>query len=423
MDETSVKGRPRPRPPRKKGPIRRLVKILAICAFLGAMVLFITPYVLSADIFRRNLEEAASRALGVQVHLEDYSLSWFSGFSMEGVSIPNPEGFSQEESLLELRSMRADISFLQLLRGRLDLSGTVDGLEIRIQQNADGITNLEKLTGQRFAMEEPRGGRVIVSRSELSGLRDLRLDLYLRDALFDFSHAERGVVESLRELNCSIGKEFGYADLRLSMDTRGTVTADAVRILRYAVPLLAGAEDGPGLDFRSAITSELHLAGPAIPGDGESVLEWLDRWKGNGRLLLENCSFTPAPALQSMFESAGKRARLELDYLDATFTISEGYVETTLMNLESKGRRYGLQGRTSLDGTIDYSVDLTGMLEGHRDGERIREILGDQPLRAILTGSLDEPELGMPDLTQLLESALQGAVQKSLKDLLKKIRR
>lgn len=682
-------------PPRKKSTLRRLARICGVSAGLIAGLVFITPFVLSAEFFRKKIEEAASDALGVPVQLEDYSLSWFSGFTMDGLSVPNPDGFPQHEPLLELRSMRGDLSLLQLVRGRVDLSGTVEGLEIRVHQKADGTTNLESLADFQIDVDQRDRRDMIGSRSDWSGLDALRLDLNLRDALVEISHEEQGVLESLRKLNGTISKEFGDADLRLAMDAEihrtdvqnepgrvqltvdvdttgqrpmeidldtngldlqryrpliamvmppgqittlegvvsgtlrghydyeskvslngsltvehpvfagaasagvelraprwvinphleielsedrgspprlaaegtfldldfmnvagmpsedlrgglgltfnvdldalralsdflpagleteegslqglllvtpqagserlfdlvsvsargsldlprlrsdalslsgfradfslaqgivqletqegrlnsgtiglraradllgrrevplsvdllwedGKVGSQAVTVLRYFVPLFAGLADVAQLDFESRIDAELHISGPAMPREDEPVLAWLDRWQGSGELHLTGGSFAPAPDLQALLAVTGNEGKLEVDELETTFTIASGYVTTALMELESKGRRYGIAGRTSLAGEIDYSIDLTKMLEGHGTGDRIREALGNQPLRAHLRGHLDRPELGMPDISQslqsVLENAARSALEKGLKDLLKKIR-
>ena len=215
MEETFVTT---PSPLRRKSTLRRLVKITCICTSLMALLVLMIPTILSADVFRRNLEEELGRELGVEVRLENYSLSWFSGLTVEGVHVPNPSGFPQEEPLLELRSMRGDISFVQLLRGRLALSGTVEGLEVRIHQNANGLTNLEMLTGIEIDVDEPDIGRSGSSGPDFSGLDRLRLDLNLVDALVEISHDEEGILESLRHVNSSIHKEFGDGDVRVTMD-------------------------------------------------------------------------------------------------------------------------------------------------------------------------------------------------------------
>jgi hypothetical protein len=697
MEETFVTT---PSPVRRKSTLRRLLKITCICTSLLALLVLMIPTILSADVFRRNLEEELGRKLGVDVRLENYSLSWFSGLTVEGLRVPNPAGFPQDEPLLELRSMRGDISFLQLLRGRLALSGTVEGLEIRIHQDADGLTNLKMLTGIEIDVDDPDIGRSGFSGPDFSALDRLRLDLRLVDALVEISHEEEGVLESLRNVNSSINKEFGDGDVRVTMDAeihrpmspgapgrvqvtvdvdtsgrrpleiyfdssgldlsrykplltfalapeqitaiegvvngtlacrydyhstvslegsltieaprlagamfagmdiradrwvinphldialpqgddpprldtegtfvdlgfgeltgistaelqslgreglglrysvdldavrqfggaltgdlaseggtlqgmlvlplvdkldesfdvsqlysegqlslaglefesfrladyrgrfqlhdgilelhtvagatlnsgpfqlqatadladltdiplkldlsweQGAIRGDAVRLLRYVVPLLAGLEQGPRLDFHSTISSQLSLSGPAMPRTDEYVLEWLNRWEGTGNVHLQGGGFTPAPELQAILAATGNGARLQLDELDSSFTISNGYVETAITKLESKGRRYGLAGRTSLGGDIDYTIDVTAMLEGHRDGDRIRKALGDQPLNGALTGTLNSPELGMPDLAQLFDAVLKGvgeeALQKGILDLLKRIRR
>ncbi len=91
-----------------------------------------------------------------------------------------------------------------------------------------------------------------------------------------------------------------------------------------------------------------------------------------------------------------------------------------MLELSSKGRQFRMRGTTGLDGEIDYLIDASDLLKGHRDGERIRGYLGAKGLEARLTGNLDAPRLAMPDLAELLQRAAGGAIEQELQKQAKK---
>ncbi len=90
-----------------------------------------------------------------------------------------------------------------------------------------------------------------------------------------------------------------------------------------------------------------------------------------------------------------------------------------------------VRGTTSLDGVLDYQLDLRGLLAGHRDGKKILKHLGAVPLEAKIAGTLTAPTLRAPQYQQILTKALEsaargaarGAIERGLRDLFKKKRK
>lgn len=204
----------------------------------------------------------------------------------------------------------------------------------------------------------------------------------------------------------------------------GKVGGDAVRLLRYVVPLLAGLDTNTELDFSSDIDTTIQMKGPLLRADKESVLQWLNHWQGKGKLKLTNGGFTPAKQLGELLTFAGERNRLTFKDLDTDFTIKAGAVETGLLKMNRKAQSYGFRGKVFMDGKIDYQIALQDALAGHRDGERIRRYLGNAALEARLGGVLEDPTLAMPSLDKILEGGVEksidDAIQKGLDKLLKK---
>ncbi|MBK8101538.1 MAG: hypothetical protein IPK26_31035 [Planctomycetes bacterium] len=226
--------------------------------------------------------------------------------------------------------------------------------------------------------------------------------------------------------------------LTFELDWRGgRVAGQTAALIRYAVPLLAGLPEN-GADFAAAIDLQLGLRGPAVPGTGENWLQFLNRWSGNGSIALRDGGVTPAKSLAgltaplgSLLGPAGQLGdgnRLAFDSITSGFTMREGSIESKAMRWLAKGRDLGLAGTVHLDGRLDFGIDLTALLQQHRDGRRVAAVLGNKALLAGLSGTLDAPALGLPDPTKLLQSVLQNPgdllqdeagklLQKGLEDL------
>jgi hypothetical protein len=197
------------------------------------------------------------------------------------------------------------------------------------------------------------------------------------------------------------------------------VAGNAVQGLRYFVPVLAGLAAEAGLDFQSSLDFQIAVRGPARPREGESILEWLNQWEGRGALGLARGAFTPAQALAQILTLTGQKSRLEFDGIDTGFSVSKGFITTELMKLAARGRVFALQGKTSLAGDLEHTIDVKDMLKDVPNADQVLKYLGDRGLEAKLAGTLDSPRLALPDLQKLLQDAAKGALEQQAKDLLK----
>lgn len=203
----------------------------------------------------------------------------------------------------------------------------------------------------------------------------------------------------------------------------GALEGETAELLRYLVPLLAGTT-GKAADFRSVCDLNMNLQGFALRQGEESLLEWLDRWTASGDVVLSNGRLVPAPSLQPMLAMLEQPQELAVDRLASAFTMRQGAISHRAMKWISKGKDYGLSGTVRLDGQMEMSVDLTSVLQQHKDGSAIAGYLGKDPLTASIGGTVDAPKLVAPDLGKLLQQALQAAPRQLLEqrgqDLLQK---
>ena len=205
----------------------------------------------------------------------------------------------------------------------------------------------------------------------------------------------------------------------------GKLTGGATQTLRYAMPLFAG------LDAKSArivgdVNLDLNVGGPAMMHENETVLDWLDAWTGDGSLGLSNAAFAPSKQLEGLLTPlgpltknavpVGDKGRLKIEAFQAPFSFSKGVVTSKSSEWSAAGQKIGLAGTVGFDGKMDYSMDFSSLLKGHKDGQKILKALNGQIPPARLDGSIDSPKLGLPKL----EDVAKNLVEQQGKDLLKK---
>ncbi len=113
--------------------------LLVLLAGLAAV-----PFLIPTDVYRTQIETAASDALGREVTLdEDVSLSLLPRLSARvgGVEIANPDGFSRP-AMLTAGEIRGVVRLLPLLSGRVEISEFVFAdADLRLERLASGEVN------------------------------------------------------------------------------------------------------------------------------------------------------------------------------------------------------------------------------------------------------------------------------------------
>lgn len=209
--------------------------------------------------------------------------------------------------------------------------------------------------------------------------------------------------------------------IRLTLNLQAVeAKADDIKLLSYLVPFMAGSKSAGIVNFRTLVDFEVEVEGRYNSAAHTTAIALLAALKGRGKLALRGGRFVPADELSRLFSILGRREALELRDLVSEFTLDHGQIETSLLELSSQGRRFSMRGTTSLDGEIDYLIDASDLLRGHRNGERMLSYLGAKGLQARLTGNLDAPSLAMPDLAELLRKAAGGALNQEFEEQAKK---
>ena len=215
--------------------------------------------------------------------------------------------------------------------------------------------------------------------------------------------------------------------------TGGKLTGGATETLRYVVPLFAGL-DASAAQIIGNVNLDLNFNGPAMMQDGQTLLQWLDTWSGDGSVGLSNTAFAPCKQLQGLLSPlgpltkgavpVGEKGQLKIDNFSAPFEFVKGVVSSKSAEWSAAGQKIGLAGNVGFDGKIDYSLDFSALLSGHKDGKKVLKALNGQLPPASLVGSVDDPKLGLPKVeniaTKLVEQQGKDLLQKGLNSLFKK---
>ncbi len=213
-----------PKPKKQRSLLGRIFKWLLILLVVIFLLVLISPWILSMGWMKTKVEGMASEQLGVPVTIDDYSFSWFSGFDLGGLKVQNPEGFPQDHALLALAVADADVGFWNLFRGKVDVTGNVKGMNLHLDQLADGQTNVQALManlskGKTKDSPEPDepAPEDESSESSIDQLDRVRLDFNVEDAVITLSQ-NGTVAERIEDLDVQIDKEFDTLDLKLVLN-------------------------------------------------------------------------------------------------------------------------------------------------------------------------------------------------------------
>ncbi len=284
-------------------------------------------------------------------------------------------------------------------------SGNLDNLERRSWESliADASLLLPAVTWADHQVSEPR------------------LSLQLAKGSASFQIVPGSATLQGLDLGGAYHVANGTADLRMRWD-RSKVGGSLTPALQYVVPLLAGLrarglEELSQLDFLGEMALDLELHGPASWQPGQTLLGLLEHWKGAGSVEVSDGEFSPSPVFARLLELLDEEKRLSFSKISSHFQIAEGAIHGPDIQLRHKKTPLALRGTTRLTGEIDYELDLSTLLAGRRDGEKILRLLGDRPLTAGISGTVFQPKLQLADILQgSLQSVTDGLLDRAQED-------
>ena len=257
--------------------MKRILLIVAGIVGLLVVAALVIPFLVPKDVYRNQIEKAATDALQREVTLTgDVKISVFPRIaaSIGGVTVANPEGFDRP-NMIEAGELRGSVKWLPLLSRRVDVQeiAFVDA-KVDLHRLADGKANWEFGTSSEPTEETPEGS----SGGFDAGIASARLEnasLTYRDdaAGSTYELKELDLQASMQAMNQPVdikgsglfqGEKF---DVTLDLDSPEALTSNtpASAKLRLKSALVNADYDGSvTMGDASAIAGTLTLSAPSI---------------------------------------------------------------------------------------------------------------------------------------------------------------
>ncbi len=224
-------------------------------------------------------------------------------------------------------------------------------------------------------LDEPSHTRIIVRNVEAEAVRTGR-----RITIRELHGALNG---GTFRVAGELVHESGEWSAAALVSAANVVLDDGMSLLRYAVPVLAGAP----LNLKGQLDAELRLQ-----GEGASWDDLVRSLTGQGTVSLDPVDLGGAPAIAELSKIAELARQGRVASIHSDFVIGGRRVTTSQCTLKIGRVPMTLAGSTDFDGKIDYRINLAGLND--RLPEKARRVLGD----------LNVDLQGLTDLT------LQGTV-------------
>jgi len=133
---------------------RRVLRVLLILAVALLVLVAIAPTLAGVGPVRRYVEGKLGEALGRAVALGEIEAGWTKGVALHGLSVANRGEEFGEEALLEIASVSVTDPLTSLIFGGGPTRIVIDGLVVRVEEQAGGRTNVDDLL-ERLAAPKP----------------------------------------------------------------------------------------------------------------------------------------------------------------------------------------------------------------------------------------------------------------------------
>jgi AsmA protein len=380
---------------------RWYARILCGLALLPPLLWLLVVLVAPTGWARRQIVARLESRSGRRVSLEGVSVGLMGGIRLTNLQIGSPQGTT--DPWLKAADIRLDFGLFQMLGGHCRPSRLeAGGVEVRVLRRGDGTIELADLirpvpvprtADGRTPTPEPRISVRLHEATVAVVDEPTRTRIVLQDVQGDgYAEGPLAVVEQLRgSVN---GGEFRFAaridrtasDLAAEAQLRADDVAvdDGMTILRYVVPVLAGAS--------TAVKGRMN-ADVYVQGRGPTWPILYRDLNGNGNVALNRVSLdgTPLIAEISRFADLGPR---RIGSIRTDFVYKARRVSTDHLTLNIGKMPITMSGWTDFDGRIDYRMKISGLNE--RLGDQARRLLGEMKLdigsltALTLRGTLDK---------------------------------
>ncbi|MBU1286215.1 MAG: AsmA family protein [Alphaproteobacteria bacterium] len=254
-------------------------RILLIAAgFIGLLVVaaLVVPFLVPKDVYRNQIEKAATNALQRDVTLTgDVKISVFPRIaaSISGVTVANPEGFDRP-NMIEAGELRGSVKWLPLLSRRVDVQeiAFVDA-SVDLHRKADGTANWEFASASEPSDTPEQSGGGFDAGIASARLQNASLTYRDDAAGSTYELKELDLQASMQAMNQPVdikgsglfqGEKF---DVTLDLDSPEALTSGTPASAKFALQsaLVNANYDGSiTMGDASAIAGTLTLSAPSI---------------------------------------------------------------------------------------------------------------------------------------------------------------
>ena len=330
--------------------------------WIAVVVLAPTPWV------RKHVVAALEKSSGRSVVLERLAVPLRGGIELSGIAFGSPG--NTNDPWLKAEKVRLDINFCDLLRGKVEpASIEVEGSEFRVLRRADGSLELADFIAPPVEPRNPGATASGLERIDIHfhGATILVIDmpskthLQLQNVEGDGAlEGKRVVVQDLRgTLNGGSFQFSGQLDrteleptLEARLRAEKVVLDEGMRLLRYAVPVLAGKS----LDLKGHLDTDLYLQ-----GKGKSWESLSRTLAGHGKIALNPVDLDGSVIVAELSKISELRSQGGIASVRTDFAIANRRITTDHFVLDVGRVPLALSGWTDFDGRLDYRINLTGL--------------------------------------------------------------
>jgi AsmA protein len=362
--------------------VRLLVLGILAPVLLWLAVILVAPTGWAKRRVVAVLESRSGRSVG----LERLSVCPLGGVRLTNLEIGAPDGW--DDPWLKVGELRLNLGLFQILLGRLEPTRLeADLVRLRVLRRKDGSLELADLlrpvsgptTGSTGRAADRTAARQIAFQVRHTSVTVIDEPTESR---FQFEDVEgdgecdgaRIAVEQLRgivnggpfRLAAQLDRTAHALLLEAQFRADGVKLDQGMRVLRYVVPVLAGAPSG----LSGRLQTDLY-----VQGRGTTWAELSQSAVGQGVILLKEIDLEGAPLVAELSKLAELAGPNRLATIHSDFIVKDRRITTDHLTLNIARIPLTMSGWTDLDGRLEYRVKLAGL--GERLPSRARRILGD----------------------------------------------
>ena len=442
----------------------RIVKWLFVLVVVLFLAIFIgLPLAASTDPGRKKLEEALTAALDRDVAMEKLDVGiFFSSIDLVRLSIANPAGYPKAD-LFKAGALRLEANLQKVFEKQVQGSLKGSNLEVLVQRKGGG-SNLDglgggkggdggegpdldlalELTDSKVTIEDLDKGEKLVldgvgiwmkltnrGAERNTGIK-IRIDsidragIRIRDLELDAKESQGWLdLEKIEARFAGPGQLKGSGRLQLKdgdawqvkLDAVGVkLTEDLMPVVGSLFPLAAKAEGQVDGQIDAAFD---------VRGNGLTWAAMKQALLGKGEVTLTGLNLPAGSVLAQAAALAGRSpGKVQINDAGAKFDLSKGWLDFRLLYAKTTEVSYDLDGRVSLDGELDLTMDLMPLVKIFGGGKAYKDVAKRvDKIPVGIEGTSASPRFKLPTAEELLRGLVEKAAKDEIGDALDKLKK